>query len=47
MTYYRESDGVEVKAYTKVTTSIIRASFNSTANIAAGTYRAVVTGLKA
>lgn len=47
MTYYRESDGVEVKAYTKVTTSTITASFNSTANIAAGTYRAVGIGLKA
>lgn len=46
MTYYRETDGVEVKAYTKVTTSIITASFNSTANIAAGTYRAVGVGLK-
>ena len=44
--YYRESDGVEVKTYTKVTTSQITASFNSTANIAAGTYRAVVVGLK-
>lgn len=47
MTYYRESDGVEVKVHTKVTTSTITASFNSTANIAAGTYRAVGVGLKA
>lgn len=46
VSYYRESDGVEVKVYTKVTTSTITASFNSTANISAGTYRAVVTGLK-
>lgn len=46
MTYYRESDGVEVKVHTKVTTSTITASFNSTANIAAGTYRAVGVGLK-
>lgn len=45
--YYRESDGVEVKVYTKVTTSTITASFNTTTDIAAGTYRAVVTGLKA
>lgn len=44
--YYRESDGVEVKVYIQVTTSTITASFNSTANIAAGTYRAVITGLK-
>jgi hypothetical protein len=47
VSYYREADGVEVKTYTKVTTSTITASFNSTANISAGTYRAVVTGLKA
>lgn len=44
--YYRESDGVEIRTYTKVTASTITASFNSTANIAAGTYRAVITGLK-
>ena len=46
VTYYREADGVEVKTYTKVTTSTITASFNATANISAGTYRAVVIGLK-
>lgn len=46
MTYYRESDGVEVKVYTQVTTSTITASFNSETNIAAGTYRAVGIGLK-
>lgn len=42
--YYRESDGVEIKTQTKVTASTITASFNSTANISAGTYRAVVIG---
>lgn len=46
VSYYRESDGVEVKTYTKITASTITASFNSTANITAGTYRAVVVGLK-
>lgn len=46
VSYYREVDGVEVKTYTKVTASTITASFNSTANIPAGTYRAVVVGLK-
>lgn len=46
MAYYREADGVEVKVYTKVTTSTITASFNATANISAGTYRAVGIGLK-
>lgn len=46
VTYYRESDGVEIKAYTKVTTSAITASFNSTLDISAGAYRAVVVGLK-
>lgn len=46
VSYYRESDGVEIKTYTKVTTSTITASFNSTADISAGTYRAVVVGLK-
>lgn len=44
VTYYRESDGVEIKTQTQVTTSAITASFNSTANISAGTYRAVVVG---
>lgn len=44
VTYYRESDGVEIKTQTKVTASTITASFNSTANISAGTYRAVVIG---
>lgn len=44
--YYREVDGVEVRTHTKVTTAQITASFNSTADIAAGTYRAVVIGLK-
>ncbi len=43
---YRESDGVEVKTQVKVTTSTITVSFNSTSNISAGTYRAVITGLK-
>lgn len=43
---YRESDGVEVKTQVKVTTSTITVSFNSTSNITAGTYRAVITGLK-
>jgi hypothetical protein len=46
VSYYRESDGVEVKVYNKVTTSAITASFNSTSDIASGTYRAVVVGLK-
>lgn len=46
VSYYRESDGVEVKIYTKVTTSTITASLNATGNITAGTYRAVVIGLK-
>lgn len=46
VTYYREADGVEIKAYTKVTTSTITASFNSASNISAGTYRAVIAGLK-
>lgn len=44
--YYRESDGIEIKTQTKVTASQITASFNSNANITAGTYRAVITGLK-
>lgn len=44
--YYREADGVEIKTYTEVSASTITAKFNATANIAAGTYRAVVTGLK-
>ena len=42
--YYRESDGVEIKTQTKATASTITASFNSAANISAGTYRAVVIG---
>lgn len=46
VSYYREVDGVEIRTYTKVTASTITASFNSTANILAGTYRAVITGLK-
>ena len=46
VSYYREADGVEVKAYTKVTESTITASFNATTNIAAGTYRVVVVGLE-
>lgn len=46
VTYYRESDGIEIKTQTKVTASQITASFNATANISAGTYRAVIIGLK-
>lgn len=44
--YFRESDGVRVETYTVVTASTITATFNSTSNIAANTYRAVVTGLE-
>lgn len=43
---WREVDGVEIRTYVKATASQITISFNSTANINAGTYRAVVTGLK-
>lgn len=43
---WRESDGVEIRTYIKASASQITVSFNSTANIGAGTYRAVVTGLK-
>lgn len=43
---YRETDGVEVKTYVAIGTSTITVSFNSTANISAGTYRAVIIGLK-
>lgn len=42
---YRESDGVEVKTQIKVTASTVTISFNSTSNIAAGTYRAVLVGI--
>lgn len=43
---WREVDGVRVETYSKVSASQITISFNSTANIAAGTYRAVISGLK-
>lgn len=43
---WREVDGVKIETYVKVTTSTITVSFNSTANITAGAYRAVITGLK-
>ena len=43
---YKESNGAREEAYYTVTASTITYSFNSTANIAAGTFRVVVTGLK-
>lgn len=43
---YRESNGAREEAYYTVSASTITYSFNSTANIAAGTFRVVVTGLK-
>ena len=45
--FYRESDGARIETYYEVGTSTITVKFNATANITAGTYRAVVTGLKA
>lgn len=45
--FYRESDGAKIETYYEVTASTITAKFNATANITAGAYRAVVTGLKA
>lgn len=45
--FYRESDGARIETYYEVGTSTITAKFNATANITAGAYRAVVTGLKA
>ena len=45
--FFRESTGAREETYYTVSTSTITASFNATANIAAGTFRAVVTGLKA
>lgn len=44
---YRESTGAREETYYTVSTSSITVSFNATANISAGTFRAVVTGLKA
>ena len=44
---YRESTGAREETYYSVGTSTITVSFNATANISAGTFRAVVTGLKA
>lgn len=43
--FFRESDGANIQTYFEVTASTITAKFNSTANITAGAYRAVVTGL--
>ncbi len=43
--FFREVDGVNIQTYFEVTASTITAKFNSTANITAGAYRAVVTGL--
>lgn len=42
---YRISDGVEIRTQVKVTASTVTISFNSTSNIAAGTYKAVLIGL--
>lgn len=44
--FYLESTGEMVRTYYEVGTSTITVKFNSTANISAGAYRAVVTGLK-
>lgn len=44
--FYLESTGEMIRTYYEVGTSTITVKFNSTTNIAAGTYRAVVTGLK-
>lgn len=41
---YRVSDGVEIKTQVKVTSSTVTISFNSSSNIASGTYRAVLIG---
>lgn len=45
--FYKESDGANIQTYFSVAAATITVKFNSTADIAAGTYRAVVTGLKA
>lgn len=45
--FYRESDGANIQTYFAVGTSTITVKFNATADISAGTYRAVVAGLKA
>lgn len=45
--FYRESNGARIETYYEVTASTITAKFNATANITAGAYRVVVTGLKA
>lgn len=44
---YLESTGERVNTYYEVGTSIITVKINATANIASGTYRAVVVGLEA
>lgn len=44
--FYIEATGEHINTYYEVSTSTITVKFNSSANIAANTFRAVITGLK-